>query len=524
MSSDQEAFGSLLRRLESATQRLEKFAQNLSSDPSTTGRPETLAAVEPAPVAAGTTKPASPASAPQALPASVTAYDEFLTQEVCKYLDFSAQLGGPVAEQANLIGRLAQLERGVILRASQSRKPSNMGEFAESLKPLVECITGADDVRSKHRADKFMFERLTAVSEGAGAFGWVTVEPTPVPYVKDMRDSAEFYVNRVKTKVKAAAGDGDAAAIGEWVKSYDAMLKALTRYVEAYHKTGLTWNPQGCEFKDYTGEDTKPAATAQSAGGPPPPPPPPPAPVAPPPPPQVAPTASSGTAAPVDMTSVLKDLNKGEAITQGLRKVDRSQMTHKNPALRSKSPVQSRQAGKGKPAPPIPTKPRSLTKKVPPKFQLEGNKWVVENYESGQLTIEITDMRQFVYIYNCQNLTVQVVGKLNAVTMDKCKKVGMVVDTVISTVDIVNSASLQFQITGRCPALLLDKVDGALVFLGSECHDIEITTSKTSEINISMKGEGAGDDEDYKEHPVPEQLRTVVKNGRLVTVPVEHVG
>jgi len=39
------------------------------------------------------------------------------------------------------------------------------------------------------------------------------------------------------------------------------------------------------------------------------------------------------------MSSVFAELNKGEAITAGLKKVDKSQMTHKNPSLRASSVV-----------------------------------------------------------------------------------------------------------------------------------------------------------------------------------------
>lgn len=35
------------------------------------------------------------------------------------------------------------------------------------------------------------------------------------------------------------------------------------------------------------------------------------------------------------------ELNRGEEVTKGLRKVDRSEMTHKNPALRASSVVPS---------------------------------------------------------------------------------------------------------------------------------------------------------------------------------------
>jgi adenylyl cyclase-associated protein len=66
------------------------------------------------------------------------------------------------------------------------------------------------------------------------------------------------------------------------------------------------------------------------------PPPPPPAPAAAPPAP-----SSGGRMAAGSIANVFADLNRGEAVTKGLRKVEKSEMTHKNPALRAGSVVPS---------------------------------------------------------------------------------------------------------------------------------------------------------------------------------------
>lgn len=76
------------------------------------------------------------------------------------------------------------------------------------------------------------------------------------------------------------------------------------------------------------------------------------------------------------------ELNKGEAVTAGLRKVKKEEMTHKNPALRVQGPVPGRPTSPG-PAPasgkkPLkPSKPTALAGKKPSKLALEGKKWVV---------------------------------------------------------------------------------------------------------------------------------------------------
>lgn len=50
---------------------------------------------------------------------------------------------------------------------------------------------------------------------------------------------------------------------------------------------------------------------------------------------------------------------------------------------------------------------------------------------------------------------------------------------------------------------------------------VEIITSGVSSLNISIP---TGEDGDYEEKPVPEQMKTVVRNGKLVTTIVEHSG
>ncbi len=128
------------------------------------------------------------------------------------------------------------------------------------------------------------------------------------------------------------------------------------------------------------------ASKGASGAAPPPPPPPPPGP--PPPParfdeaPKLAPVAEAG-----GLGAVFDELNKGEAVTKGLKKVTADQMTHKNPSLRAGATVPTRTDSassassmtRGKsPAPPgKKPKPESMRTKKPPVKMLDGNKWVI---------------------------------------------------------------------------------------------------------------------------------------------------
>ena len=74
---------------------------------------------------------------------------------------------------------------------------------------------------------------------------------------------------------------------------------------------------------------------------------------------------------------MFEQLNRGEEVTKGLRKVDKSEMTHKNPALRASSTVPATSAPAAAKRPVKPSKPQALMGKKPAKFALEGSKWMI---------------------------------------------------------------------------------------------------------------------------------------------------
>jgi len=79
------------------------------------------------------------------------------------------------------------------------------------------------------------------------------------------------------------------------------------------------------------------------------------------------------------------------------------------------------------------------------------------------------------------------------------------------------------QVDGVVPTVLLDQVDGATIYLSRESMGTEVFTSKSSSVNIVLppKNETEGDD---KECALPEQIRSVIKNGAIVSEIVAHAG
>lgn len=160
--------------------------------------------------------------------------------------------------------------------------------------------------------------------------------------------------------------------------------------MKQHYNNGVTWNNKdGVDAKEALKQvesDQNPvpsiAGPAPTAAGAPPPPPPPPPPL-----PSFQNTPPATNKSPEGaMDAVFEQLSKGEAVTAGLKKVDKSQMTHKNPSLRATAPVPSRNDSTGSvsstraksPAPPgKKPKPESMRTKKPPKKELIGTKWLI---------------------------------------------------------------------------------------------------------------------------------------------------
>lgn len=111
-------------------------------------------------------------------------------------------------------------------------------------------------------------------------------------------------------------------------------------------------------------------------------------------------------------------------------------------------------------------------------------------------------------------------GKINSITLDSCKKTSVVFDSLVSSMEFINCQSVQMQVMGKVPTISIDKTDGCQIYLSPESLDVEIISSKSSEMNVLVpKGDG-----DYTEIPVPEQFKTRVSGSGLVTEIVENKG
>lgn len=456
---------------------------------------------------------------------SVKAFNDFLELYVDPFVSLSEETNDLVGEQAASLGRAFQFQGRFIKVAGESARPDfTSARTAEVLAPLQNDIAAINDFKdANRRAD--VFANLNAIAEGAGVLSWFLID-TPLSYIQEIKDSATFWTNKVLKEFK----EKDQRHI-EWVKQFLGIFDGLKLYVKQFHTTGLTWKADGGDFissfRKAIGSSTfesTPAPPAPSSGGgapaPPPPPPPPPADL-------FADDSSSGGAPPATgINAVFSELNQGEGITKGLKKVDRSQMTHKNPELRQSSVVRSSSSSStsSKKSPPIPKKPQNLSLKPKPEpvIKLEDSKWIVKNVEGKHDIILDGEISQSVFIADSKDSNIQIKGKINAVSISSTTKVALVLDAAISGVSVINSKKFGIQIVEQVPQISIDKSDEGQIYLSKKSLTTEIYTTSTTSLNVNVP-----DDEvdDFKEVSIPEQFKfSFNEKGQLQSEVVEHAG
>jgi adenylyl cyclase-associated protein len=481
----QQEFSNLINRLEKVTSRLEMVNPN-------------NAAVNGATAATNGSSNESFDDLPP-----IVAFDQLYRESFVPFKSLSSLIGNDVQTIVDLIEKVFKLQRSFLLEAVRSVQPAKdiLLKFFQQYSKSIEEV---QNFREKHRTSP-LFNHLSGLSESIGAFGWIAVEPAPSPFVKEMSDAAQFYTNRVLKDYK----EKDVNHVN-WVKMWVQLLTDLQSYVKQHHTTGVTWNSSR---KSATFDASRIVSSSSSSG---------PAPPGPPPPPPMLNLADiladtsltngkstkSGASASPSTDLLFAEINKGGAITSHLKKVDPTQQTHKNPALRAGGTVVVSQSAPSNAT--LSNKSSNVSQNSTnktPCCELVDKKWKVEYHQGNQsLLIDQTDMKHTVYIYQCRESTITVKGKVNSILIDSCYRVGLIFDDVLSTVEFINSKSCQMQVLGRVPTVAIEKTDGCQVYLSRKSLDTEIVSSKSSAMNVLIPNEN---DDDFKEEPIPEQFKTV---------------
>ncbi len=373
-----------------------------------------------------------------------------------------------VAEAAAKALSCVNMMLALVDKSLRAKKPA-MDALMVELQPIMEGINALSDPprQSPH------YDHLKALGESMSTINWVVLDPamgTPAAYIKETGGSAMMFANRVR---KGMQGKDNvhtrfAATLGEYFTKLEA-------YVKENFKTGLRWCPNGDAIADVT--STAAAAAPKAA----------------------APKA----AAPVDMFAELK----GKDPTSSLKHVTKDMKTKNQP---KQPPIQPKAAPAKKAVQP------AVKKTYPPKTELVNyKKWEIEHHVDNKAITVDAEKHQSVYLYNLTGCLVQIKGKVNQVTIDKCTKTDVIVDTVVSTVETINSKRIQLQVSNTCPTVMIDNTVGMQVHLDETARATEFHTALSSEVNVLPMWEDV-------EIPLPHQFVHKIVGKTVTTTPEEY--
>lgn len=465
----------LIQRLESAVARLEVLSLRQGASSELDG--DATASADPA----------------------ILAFDDLISQSVGRVSSAAEKIGGQVLEITKVIEEAFSTQKELLIKIKQTQKPDMVG-LVEFLKPLNDVIMKASTMTEGKRSD--FFNHLKAVADSLTALAWIAYigkdcgMSMPIAHVEESWQMAEFYSNKVLVGYK----NKDANHV-EWARALKELyLPGLRDYVKSHYPLGPVWSA--------TAKTTISAPPKPSTSKAPAPPPPPPASLF------TTESAQPSSSRPKDgMSAVFHELSSGKSVTSGLRKVT-DDMKSKNRADRSGVVSMTEKENR--------VSSSAFSKTGPPKLELQmGRKWAVENQIGREnLVIDDCDSKQSVYIFGCKNCVLQIKGKVNNITIDKCTKMGVVFTEVVAACEVVNCNGVKVQCQGSAPTISIDNTAGCQLYLSKDSLEASITTAKSSEVNVLVPG--AGPDDDWGEHALPQQFVHVYKDGHFVTTPLTH--
>ncbi|RHY35445.1 hypothetical protein DYB32_000108 [Aphanomyces invadans] len=185
---------------------------------------------------------AAPSSSPSApIAHGFVAYDVFSTAFLQPFLEACEKLGPEVAKYGAIVRRAFDAQRNYLLAASLSQKPST-GPVKGLLAPIQEAIREMHDLcdlRSEFANHQHM------LYEGLQTLEWLHVDGA-APHAFMARYMGDVWGTKIRAQYKASNADQV-----RFAATFKALVTELMAYVEDFHPTGVVWNPEGGDVKDF---------------------------------------------------------------------------------------------------------------------------------------------------------------------------------------------------------------------------------------------------------------------------------
>lgn len=172
---------------------------------------------------------------------------------------------------------------------------------------------------------------------------------------------------------------------------------------------------------------------------------------------------------------------------------------------------------------------KAPVKRAPTK-NFRNKMWDFENYDGEDLTLNTEEFINKSYVLNffaCKNMIIKIEGKVKGVVLEGCKKVTLIVDTVVSDVNVMNCGQLKVFGLGDMKSLTVETTNELNLQLSHKNKNVKIATTCTRSIWVRWPKDGAdetdNDDVNWHRMPIAETYETVIVDKEIVTKPMESL-
>jgi len=453
-------------RLEAVTSRLEKLAAKLEKGGGAKGGDDE-----------------------EEVPQYVLDFEAFVNKEVAAAIKASQDIALP--EVPDLMKKAFDNILDFMRRVPKSKKPDDKALLA-FLKPGIDVIQTADTLKVKGQDFKKFGDHYKAFYELVLSISWVTMVPPgqlPYQHVEAQQGATDFNLNRI---LKQADEKHKA-----WVRALQALNKTHKDFVGNYFKkTGIEWNAKGGDLASVqasaSASASKPSASKADD--------------------EKQPPKEKPKDDGPGMDAVMGQLSQGLSVTSNLKKVT-SDMKTKNRTDKTGLVEEKKPANKKK-----------REKNGQPQVAQKGGRWVIENYNEGEHTLDKFDMKSNIFITMSDDTTFRITTKVKAITVDSCINCHIFIKEVVSTVEVVNCQKVTLVCEDKVPSITVDKSQSPRIILLRKAYEAhpDIVTSNIAAMNIEIPGKT--DNDDMIEIPVPEQYLSKIdpKTGKMSTIETKH--
>ncbi|KAJ6228642.1 adenylyl cyclase-associated protein [Anaeramoeba flamelloides] len=108
----------------------------------------------------------------------------------------------------------------------------------------------------------------------------------------------------------------------------------------------------------------------------------------------------------------------------------------------------------------------------------------VEGFKKGERVIDTEKPRNSVQVSKCSNFKLTINEKFSNLLILSCSDCTIELSNLIAGCEMVNCKNLIIKITGYSPNVVVDLCEGVLIQISNKCENIQIYTSKTSNICV----------------------------------------